>query len=277
MNFKIVADSSSDVLYLPHVPFASAPLTIVAGERTYMDNAELNVAGMVADLKAHKGKTSTACPSLEAWLTAFGDAENILCFTITSGLSGTYNSARLAAHEYEELHPGRRVFVMDTLSTGPEMRLLLEKADALIYAGQDFDQVVENITAYAQHTYLLYALASLHNLVSNGRVSPAVGALIGLLGIRVVGCASAKGDLEILSKARGEKKTLSAILSAMKDRVFGGGRVRIAHCNNESGANALRDLLLAHWPSADIAICSARGLCSYYAEEGGLLIGFEGA
>ena len=78
MNFKIVADSSSDVLYLPHVPFASVPLTIVVGDRTYVDNAELNVAGMVADLKAHKGKTSTACPGLEDWLTAFGDAENIL-------------------------------------------------------------------------------------------------------------------------------------------------------------------------------------------------------
>ena len=276
MNFKIVADSSSDVLCLQHVPFASAPLTIVAGERTYVDNAELNVAGMVADLKAHKGKTSTACPGIEDWLNAFGDAEHIICFTITSGLSGTYNSARLAAQEYEELHPGRRVFVMDTLSTGPEIRLLLEKTDALIHAGLDFDQVVENITAYGQHTHLLYALASLHNLVSNGRVSPAVGALIGLLGIRVVGCASAKGDLEILGKARGEKKTLTVILSAMKERLFGGGRVHIAHCNNESGANALKELLLAHWPGVNVSIAPARALCSYYAEEGGLLIGFEG-
>lgn len=277
MNFKIVADSSSDVLCLPHVPFASAPLTIVAGENTYVDTAELDVAGMVADLKAHKGKTSTACPGLEDWLNAFGDAENILCFTITSGLSGTYNSAKVAAHEYEELHPGRRVFVMDTLSTGPEMRLLIEKAAALIHAGQDFDQVIEGVTAYAQHTYLLYALASLHNLVSNGRVNPAVGALVGLLGIRVLGCASAKGDLEILGKARGEKKTLSLIMSAMKERVFGGGRVHIAHCNNEPAANALKELLIANWPGANVSICPARGLCSYYAEEGGLLIGFEGA
>lgn len=276
MDFKIVADSSSDVLSLPRTPFASAPLTIIAGSRAYEDTAELDVAGMVAELRAHKGKSSTACPGLHDWLTAFGDARYIICLTITSQLSGSYNSARLAAKEYEELHPGRRVFVMDSLSTGPEMRLLAEKAEELILAGQDFDGVVKGLTSYKQRTHLLFCLTSLHNLVMNGRVNPALGALVGLLGIRVLGCASPKGELEIISKHRGDRKALQAIQHAMRDRLFDGGKVYITHCNNESMACALRDRLLAAWPGAQILIGATRGLCSFYAEEGGLLIGYEG-
>ena len=276
MNFKIVADSSSDVQSLSQVPFASAPLSIIVGDRTYVDTPELDVPAMVAHLRSHRGKTSTACPGPHDWLSAFGDAENVFCFCITSGLSGTYNAARMAAQEYEELHPGRRVFVMDSLSTGPELRLLIEHAEELIVAGHDFDSIVSALTAYHHQTHLLFCLCSLHNLVMNGRANPAIGALVGLLGIRVIGVASPKGDLEMVAKARGDKKALQANLTAMRDRGYRGGKVRIHHCNNEPVALALRDQLLAQWPSADIQIGKARGLCSYYAEEGGLLVGFEG-
>ena len=276
MKTKIVADSSSDVLRLSQISFAPAPLSIIAGERAYVDDPALDVSGMVTDLRAHKGKTSTACPGLHDWLTAFGDADWIICFTITSQLSGSYNSAKVAAQEYEELHPGRRVCVFDSLSTGPEMRLLIEKAEALFLSGLDFDRVVEELRAYSRRTHLLFCLRSLHNLVSNGRVSPAIGALVGLLGIRVLGCASPKGELEIIGKHRGDNKALQAIQAAMADRSYNGGKVYITHCNNESMAETLRQRLLAVWPAAEVLVGPTRGLCSYYAEEGGLLIGFEG-
>ena len=276
MSFKIVADSSSDVLHLPEVAFASAPLSIIAGERTYVDTPELDVMGMVTDLRAHKGRSSTACPGLHDWLTAFGDAERIICMTITSKLSGSYNSAKVAAKEYEELHPGRRVFVLDSMSTGPEMRLLIEKAESLILSGLDFDGVIRELTGYQRRTHLLFCLTSLHNLVMNGRVNPALGALVGLLGIRVLGCASPKGELEIVGKHRGDRKALQAIQTAMTNRDYSGGKVYITHCNAEETAMALRQRLLATWPDADISIGPARALCSFYAEEGGLLIGFEG-
>lgn len=276
MKFKIVADSSSDVQSLPQVPYASAPLSIIVGDRTYVDAPELDVPAMVAHLRSHKGKTSTACPSPQDWLSAFGDAENVICLCITSGLSGTYNAAKIAAHDYEEQHPGRRVFVLDSLSTGPEIRLLIERTEELITAGHDFDSIASALIAYLHRTHLRFCLSSLHNLVMNGRANPAIGALVGLLGIRVIGVASQKGDIEMVGKARGDKKALQAILNAMRDRTYNGGKVRIDHCNNESAAHSLRDRILALWPSADILISKARGLCSYYAEEGGLLIGFEG-
>ena len=277
MNYKIVADSSSDVLALDSVPFANVPLVIHAGEKTFVDDENCDVAAMTDYMLTYKGKSSTACPGTQDWLDAFGEAENVFCVTITSGLSGSYNSARIAAEEYMAAHPGRRVHVVDTLSAGPELRLVVEKLQELILAETPFDEIVEEIGKYHKRSFLVFSLQSLHNFVANGRVSPALGALVGLLGIRVVGKASEQGTLEPLSKVRGDKKALNAIVRIMKELGWNGGRVRIAHNENAAMADSLAAALRAVHDKLDVAIERCRGLCSYYAEKGGLLVGFEGA
>ncbi len=277
MQYKIVADSSSNVLTLSTVPFASVPLTIHAGERSFVDDADCDVAAMTSYMLSWKGKSSTACPSAQAWLEAFGDAENVFCVTLTSGLSGSFNAARIAAEEYMAAHPDRRVHVIDTLSAGPELRLVAEKLEEMIVVGLPFDEIVDKISQYLQHSHLVFSLQSLHNFVANGRVSPALGALAGLLGMRVVGKASDEGTLEPIVKPRGDKKALQEILRLMKELGWKGGRVRIAHNENAAMADALRDALSALCGELDVSIERCRGLCSYYAERGGLLIGFEDA
>ena len=277
MNYKIVADSSSDVLALDSVPFANVPLVIHAGEKTFVDDENCDVAAMTDYMLTYKGKSSTACPGTQDWLDAFGEAENVFCVTITSGLSGSYNSARIAAEEYMAAHPGRRVHVVDTLSAGPELRLVVEKLQELILAETPFDEIVEEIGKYHKRSFLVFSLQSLHNFVANGRVSPALGALVGLLGIRVVGKASEQGTLEPLSKVRGDKKALNEIVRIMKELGWNGGRVRIAHNENAAMADSLAAALRAVHNKLDVAIERCRGLCSYYAEKGGLLVGFEGA
>nr|MBR4281217.1 DegV family protein [Clostridia bacterium] len=277
MNYKIVADSSSDVLTLDSVPFASVPMAIHAGTKTFVDDENCDVAAMTEYMLSYKGKSSTACPGTQDWQDAFGDAENVFCVTITSGLSGSYNAARVAAEEYMAAHPGRRVHVVDTLSAGPELRLVVEKLQELILSGMTFDDIVTEIEKYHKRSFLVFSLQSLHNFVANGRVSPAVGALVGLLGIRVVGKASEQGTLEPLSKARGDRKALNELIRIMKELGWKGGRVRIAHNDNLALAATLRDALRAIHDKIDIAIEHCRGLCSYYAEKGGLLVGFEGA
>ena len=277
MNYKIVADSSSDVLALDSVPFANVPLVIHAGEKTFVDDENCDVAAMTDYMLTYKGKSSTACPGTQDWLDAFGKAENVFCVTITSGLSGSYNSARIAAEEYMAAHPGRRVHVVDTLSAGPELRLVVEKLQELILAETPFDEIVEEIEKYHKRSFLVFSLQSLHNFVANGRVSPALGALVGLLGIRVVGKASEQGTLEPLSKVRGDKKALNEIVRIMKELGWNGGRVRIAHNENAAMADSLAAALRAVHDKLDVAIERCRGLCSYYAEKGGLLVGFEGA
>ena len=277
MNYKIVADSSSNVMALDAIPFASVPLVVRAGEKSFVDDENCDVPAMTEYMQSYKGKSSTACPGTQDWQNAFGGAENVFCVTLTSGLSGSYNAARVAAEEYMAAHPGRRVHVVDTLSAGPELRLVVEKLQELILSGMAFDDIVEEIEKYHKRSFLVFSLQSLHNFVANGRVSPAVGALVGLLGIRIVGKASEQGTLEPVAKSRGDRKALSELVRLMKELGWKGGRVRIAHYQNDTMANALRDALRAIHDKIDIAIESCRGLCSYYAEKGGLLVGFEGA
>jgi fatty acid-binding protein DegV len=129
-NVKIVADSSADVLERQGVPFAVAPLKIITNEKEFVDDAALDVHGMVSWFDSYKGKSKTSCPNSGEWLEAFGDADEIFCVTITSGLSGSYNSACVAKQMYEEQHPGKRVYVVDSLSAGPELVLILEQLEA---------------------------------------------------------------------------------------------------------------------------------------------------
>ena len=273
--FKIVSDSSSDLLVLNDVAFATVPLKISTSEKEFIDNDLLDVAEMLNYLESYRGKSGSACPSVGEWLEAFADAEFVFCVTITSGLSGSYNAASIAAREYMEAHPDRRVYVADSLSTGAESALLIERIKGMILQGFSFDEIVSGIQQYSSHTHLLFALESLHNLANNGRVNPLVAKLAGLIGIRVVGCASAKGTLEILEKVRGAAKTVDALFAQMTANGYVGGRVRIHHCENSTMAQALANKITAQYPNACIIISQTRALCSFYAERGGILVGYE--
>lgn len=274
MNRKIVADSSSDLHGLRTVDFSVAPMMIHTTKKAYLDDSDLNVDEMVEDLLKNKEKTSSACPGLGDWLNAFGDAQEVFVLTITSKLSGSYNSACLARDEYLEQHPDRKVYVCDTLSTGPEMQLLAEKIAELTAEGADFDTVCKELVSYSKQTNLVFMLESLKNLANNGRVSHTVAKITGILGIRLVGKAL-EGVLEPLDKCRGAKKAIATLVERMKDLGYKGGKVRIAHCQNLEGARELAELIEAEFPGYSAEIYTTGGLCSYYAEKGGILMGFE--
>lgn len=274
-KIKIVTDSSSDILTLSDVEFESAPLKIVAGNKIYVDDASLDVEAMVNELAAYKGKSSTSCPNPSDYLAAFGDADEVYCITITGSLSGSYNSALVAKGTYEAENPDRRVYVLNSLSTGPEMALIIERIRDLILKGHSFDEIVCDIEEYKNHTGLLFMLESMRNLANNGRVSPVVAKLAGMLGIRVIGRASDRGDLEMLSKPRGERNALTGVIAHLRTLGFCGGAIRIAHACNEQTANSLAALVREEFGATDIRIYPLRGLCSFYAERGGLIIGFE--
>lgn len=274
-NVKIVADSSADLLELEGVAFATAPLKIVTADREFVDDAALDVAEMVAWFDGYKGKSKTSCPNPGDWLEAFGDADEVFCVTITSGLSGSYNAACVAKQMYEAEHAGKRVYVIDSLSAGPELVLIIEKLKEWISQDKPFGDICEEIEYYKNSTGLMFMLESLKNFAANGRVSPAVAKIAGVLGIRVVGKASNQGTLEPTDKCRGAAKALSALLENLQAAGLREGKVRIAHCQNEEAAQKMAQMLRAAVPGAQITIHTLRGLCSYYAEKGGLLIGFE--
>ena len=200
---------------------------------------------------------------------------DVFCVAITSGLSGSYNAACIAKEMYETEHPGRRVFVIDSLSAGPELTLLVEKLEELIIAGKSFEEICAYMPEYQKKTGLLFMLESLNNFAANGRVSPAVAKIAGVLGIRIVGKASDAGTLEPTDKCRGEEKSLKTILKHLKESGLKTGKVILAHCLNEPAANTLKNMIETDLPGVAVKIGKNLGLCSFYAEKGGLLVGFE--
>ena len=274
-KFKIVADSSADLVSLPDVPFSFAPLKIITAEAEYVDDENLDVENMVESLLQYKGKSSTSCPNPDEWLKAFGEAENIFCVPISGNISGSYNAAKVAKDIYESEYPDRRVYVVNTLSAGPEMKLIIEKICEMIKGGAEFEEICRGVEEYTKKTGLFFLLQSVKNFANNGRINPLIAKGVGLLGIRILGKASDNGQLQLLDKCRGGEKALAAIIRQLKSHGLKSGKVRITHCHNESAAQKLKDMIHAEFRKAEIQIYKCRGLCSFYAEKGGLLVGFE--
>lgn len=280
---KIITDSSCDLKEIrlvydrngEVVQFAKAPLTICIGERQFVDDDSLDVAEMMKFMKAYDGASSSACPAPGVWCEAFAGADEIYVITLTSALSGTYNSAVVAREMELEQHPEKKIHVIDSLSTGPEMELLVRRLLQEIGEGGSFEEITEHITAYQKRTKLSFVLHSVDNLVKNGRVSRLAGFAASVLGISIIGRASRKGELEMVTKCRGNNKTACSVLAEMKVQGYDGGLVSITHCFNEKAALQLREKIQKEYPSAEISIMETRGLCSYYAEEEGMLIGYE--
>jgi DegV family protein with EDD domain len=268
-------DSAGDLRQMEDTNFESVPLKILAGDREFVDDAAVNVEEMVEYMSSYVGKSSTACPSAGEYLDSFGDAEDVYCVTITSGLSGSYNAAAIAAQVFKEQHPNRRIHVFDSLTAGPEMTLIAEKIKELVQQKLPFEKIVSMVEEYNLKTQLVFSLESLHNLAQNGRVPGAVAKLAGMLSLRLVGKASDEGTLQPTGKARGDQKVPGELLKQLISLGYKGGRVRIHHCYNLPSAERLKQAILEKFPKASIIIHKTGALCSYYAERGGMLVGFE--
>ena len=275
MNYKIVSDSSSNLLQGTQW-YQSVPLKIL-GQQEYIDDGSQDIAEMVHHLKHFKGKSSSSCPNVSDWLDAFEGHQCIFAVTITQRLSGSYNAAVQAANTYREEHPDARIYVIDSMAAGPEMAMIVDKIRTLMDQGLDPDQVMEQVKDYQSHLYTLFCLESLTNLARNGRVNPTVAKLAGVLGIRVCGEAQ-QGQIVPIHKARGAKKALNTLVEMIVERGFQDGcLLRVAHCFAPETAQALGDAILEKFPNARFQMETTGVLCSYYAEQGGLMIGFEGA
>ena len=275
MYHKIVSDSSSDIKELSGVPYESVPLKIITDEKEYVDDKDVDVVEMLSDLKKYSGRSRSSCPNSEEYMRAFSDAKNIFVVTITSNLSGSYNSAVIAAKAYMNQFPDRNVHIIDSLSTGPECALIIEKLRSLMVENYEFEDVKQKITEYHEHTRLLIALENMHNLANNGRVSPIVAKMAGLLGIRAIGRASDQGTLEMICKSRGPHNTALDILKNMIDEGYNGGKCKIHHANNLPAAELLWSMITEKFPDAKVDVSMTGALCSFYAEQGGILVGFE--
>ncbi|MCR5795551.1 MAG: DegV family protein [Solobacterium sp.] len=274
---RIIADSSCDLYTLDWPDFRTVPLTIFTRERSFTDEVSLDIKEMLDYLAGYKGRSYTSCPSADAWLNAFEGADEIFVVTVTSSLSGSYNSAMLAANQYIEENPDVKISVIDSLSTGAEEILLLLKLTEYAKDCASFEETDRKIREYLKKSRLFFSFFSLHNLSQNGRVNKAAAAALSLLNIAVTGTATQDGKISVTGKARGEKKSVRTLVQEITNAGYQGGRAIITHVENEKSAESLKQEILKEWPQADVRIFPARGLCSYYMERRGVVISCETA
>ncbi|MFS1663376.1 DegV family protein [Streptococcus sp. zg-JUN1979] len=279
MTWKIVVDSGCDIKQLNDgaipIAYERVPFTLQVGTEVFMDDEGLVVDELMGALSHSDKAASSACPSPDAFLRAYRGYDKVIAITITSQLSGSHNSAQIAKQMLLEEHPDTQIHLIDSLSAGGEVDLLVMTLQALINQGLSFEEVVEAITRYQERTKLLFVLSSVDNLVKNGRLPKLVGKAIGLLNIRLVGEASDKGTLEVLDKPRGAKKALRVAYERLKSSGYKGHSMVIAHQDNQVFCQQLSDMIKGDFPSAEITCLETSGLCSFYAEKSGVLIGYE--
>lgn len=279
MKWNIICDSSCDIFELKHLAddtlFSVAPLKIRFGDKEFVDDKDLDVQALRREMKSYKGASSSACPAPFDWMNEFEKADNCIAICITGALSGSYNSALTAKDMALEKWPDKKIFVLNSRATSGKMALLAIMANTLIKAGKSFEEIVNELEKKNNELQLMFCLKNYGNLIRTGRMSPFTGAVATALGIRAVAIASPEGEIQVLNKRRGDANAYKFFMQHMPTlRNLKDSHIVISHCDNPEGAKRLKELLAEQHGATNVAIIETRGLCSYYADEGGILIAF---
>ena len=277
MKWRIISDSSCDIFDLDQrskdLYFSTVPFVITVDDKDYVDNETLDVRELVKAMASSK-KSFTSCPSPAEWIREFGDEGDVFAVTISANLSGSYNSACTAREMILEQDQERNIEILNSRGTGPSLNMIIYKLCELIDKGLGFEEVRTEIHRFMEDHKLIFALSSYHNLVNNGRMPKIAGIVLGHLGLWGVGIASEEGTIKMKKIAKGGRKTLQVIMGDLKERVADKGCVVISHCENEEFANSLKKAVQNAYSGMEVRIMKTRGLCSYYAEKGGIIVGF---
>ena len=279
MEWKIVVDTACDFREIPNkaenVTYERVPFSLQIEDKVFVDTLDLDIDKMMEEMYASSEPARSACPSPEAYLAADRGAKNVIVLTLTGGMSGSYNSAIIGEKMLKEENEDVNIHIIDTLSAGGENDLYLLKINELIKEGLSFDEVVSEMRKYQENSKLIFVLEKVDNLVKNGRLNKLAAAVVGLLNMRMVGEASDEGTLHLLHKVRGEKKAVSTVVDEMIKAGYKGGRVVVTHRNNEDICKKIQDKLREKFSNIEFMIVPTSGICSFYGEEGGMLLGYE--
>ena len=278
MTWHIVADSSCDLFTLPEandkIDFATVPFTIRVGDTEYVDDENLSPDVMLTANEIHSELAQTACPPPQAWMEYFSAPGPVLAFTISSNLSGSYNSACTARNMILEEQPDKQIAVIDTKATGPETVLIIRAACRMINEGKSIGEIEQALIDEAARTHIAFALSSYHNLIKAGRVNRLVGFIAGHLGFWGIGVGDDNGEIAIRGRARGVRGMVRFMAEEIRKTGLSGPTVLISHCFNEEGARLLMEELRQHFHQINVEIIPTRGLDSFYAERHGLIVAY---
>ena len=276
--WHLVADTACDLYTLDGgegaLDFTTIPFSIRIGGKEYIDDERMPIDEMLEANETHAEIAQTACPSPENWRQKFSAPGPVIAFTISSALSGSYNSACTGRDMVLEEEPDKQIAVIDSKATGPEEAMLIWRARDLILAGKTIEEIEKDLNETAEKIHTSFALSSYRNLIKNGRVSRLIGFIAGHLGFWGIGIGDEKGEIAIRGKARGSKSMIRFLVEEITRVGVAGKQILISHCRNLKDAEALKAALEAAFSGIEVLIQEARGLDSFYAERSGLIVGY---
>lgn len=278
MNYKIVADSSCEFPkeYQGDPRFVNVPLGLEVDDELIVDDETFDQAEFLRKVAASPKCPKSFCPSPEKYMEAYhSDAENIYAFTLSSKLSGSYNSAELGKKLYHETYGEKNIFVCDTESaSGGETQLAL-KAAQWSEEGLPFEEICQKLTAYRDHMKTFFVLNNLETLRKNGRLVGVKALVASTLSIKPV-MGSNKGEIIQLGQAIGIKKALAKMVEFIVKAAENTEEkmLIITHCNCLDRAENVKQMILEKLKFKGVLIMDTRGLSSMYANDGGVIVTF---
>lgn len=250
--FKIVTDSTADLPddYLKENDLGCMDLSYIVDGETYGNGRELDWKEFYSLMRSGK-MPSTSQINPEEAKAGFEEFikkdKEILYLAFSSGLSGSYNSVRMAAEEVMEEHPDCKIIVIDTLCASLGEGLMVHKAVTLRKQGKSLEETAQWVREHIQNLVHVFTVDDLFHLHRGGRVSKATAVLGTLASIKPKLHVDAGGHLIVIGKVRGRKKSLNALVEYM-DEKMGSYRnsndiVFISHGDAMEDAEYVRDLI----------------------------------
>lgn len=276
MSYRIIGDSCTDLTpelkQDPH--FFLAPLTIHMGDLNIVDDKTFNQKDFLKQMKAYSECPKSSCPSPEAYMNLFEGEDDIYVITLSSNLSGSYNSAVLAKKLYLEEHEEKNIEIIDSKSASVGQTLIAMKIQEAVEAGHSFAETVKIAKEFQSQMKTKFVLESLENLRKNGRLTNLQAIIISALNIKPIMEGTKDGFIGKLDQARGINKALKKMADMIeKDAIDSKNRIlAIAHCNNYERALYVKEQILSRISFKKVMITDTAGISSLYANDGGIIV-----
>jgi DegV family protein with EDD domain len=256
--------------------FCNVPLELEVDGVHIRDDESFNQLDFLRRVKESIHGPKSACPSPESFMSAFeGDAENVYVITLSSKLSGSYNSAVLAANLYNEEHEDHKnIYVFNSRSASIGETLIGVKCQEYEEAGLSFEEVVAKTEEYIASMHTFFVLETLETFRKTGRLSNIKAMVANTLNIKPVMGSTDEGSIQQLGQGRGMKKALAKMIEDMLARTKDCENkiLAISHCNCPERAQYVKEAIekVAHFKK--IVIVNTAGVSTMYANDGGVIM-----
>lgn len=273
---KIIADSSLDINEeLEKLDINFVPFKLSLGEKNYLDDENLDPINFIKEMVNFDGLAKTACPSPNDFLDKLEENTENFIVTISSKLSGTYNSAKLAKEMFLENNEGK-VHIFDSKAASVGETLTAYKLKELSEKTNSTDELIKKVEEYIDSMQTYFISENLDNLMKNGRISRFKGTLASLFNIKPIMGANDEGEIVLFKKKRGIKKAYQTLVQRIcKEAKEKESKIlAISHVNNLKGAKKLKEMIQKDYNFEKVFIVQTGGLSSLYCDNKGVILSF---